>query len=104
MQQKDANTKTYTDIAKQRRQEMVEENTQKFGEQTIGIHGQELPLYMKTEESKHWWKYFPQGQPKMDSQLLLKQSHKYWARNDEMLLGDMNHFGGPEDSFKIGRV
>jgi hypothetical protein len=38
---------------------MVEENTQKFGEQTIGIHGQELPLYMKTEESKHWWKYFP---------------------------------------------
>jgi hypothetical protein len=32
MQQKEAKTKTYTDIAKQRRQEMVEENTQKFGE------------------------------------------------------------------------
>ena len=46
---------------------MVEENTQKFGEQTIGIHGQELPLYSKTEESKRWWKYYPHGDPKINS-------------------------------------
>lgn len=59
MQQKDAKTLTYTEIAQKRRKEMVEENTAKFGEQTIGIHGQELPLYMKTEDSKQWWKYFP---------------------------------------------
>jgi len=43
MQQKAAATKTKTEIVAQRRKEMVEENTRKFGEQTIGIHGQELP-------------------------------------------------------------
>lgn len=67
MQQKDEKTKTYTEIAQKRRKEMVEENTEKFGEQTIGIHGQDLPLYMKTEESKRWWKYHPHGNPKIDS-------------------------------------
>lgn len=51
---------------------MVEENTEKFGEQTIGIHGQELPLYMKNEDSKRWWKFYPQGDPKIDSLYLLK--------------------------------
>ena len=88
MQQKDEKTKTFVDISNRRRKEMVEENTQKFGEQTIGIHGQELPLYSKTEESKRWWKYYPHGDPKINSQLLLKQTHKYWAVNDEMLLAD----------------
>jgi len=83
---------------------MVEENTQKFGEQTIGIHGKELPLYMKSDDSKLWWKFFPQGQPAIDSLVLLKQTHKYWAKNDEMLLSDMSHKSGPEDPFKINRV
>lgn len=104
MQQKDAKTKTYTEIAQRRRKEMVEENTQKFGEQTIGIHGQELPLYMKSEDSKRWWKFFPQGDPKVDSLYLMKQENKYWAKNDEMLLGDVKEEGGPQDPFKIGRV
>lgn len=63
-----------------------------------------MPLYCKSEESKRWWKFYPHGQPKVDSQLLLKQTHKYWANNDEMLLGDVNEFGGPEDPFKINRV
>jgi len=104
MQQKDEKTKTYTDITDKRRKEMVEENTVKFGEQTIGIHGQELPLYMKSEDSKRWWKFHPQGNPKIDSQLLLKQTHKYWANNDEMLLNDVAETGGPQDPFKINRV
>lgn len=42
---------------------MVEQNTNKFGEQTIGIHGQELPLYGQSDDSKQWWKYYPKGQP-----------------------------------------
>jgi hypothetical protein len=39
MQQKDGTTRTRTEIQQRRRKEMVEENTQKFGSQTIGIHG-----------------------------------------------------------------
>ena len=83
---------------------MVEENTQKFGSQTIGIHGVELPLYSSVEDSKQWWKFFPRGSPNVQSQLLLKQNHKYWAPNDEMLLSDGRVDAGPLDSFKVGRV
>ena len=39
MQQKAGPTKTKSDIVALRRKEMIEENTQKFGDQTIGIHG-----------------------------------------------------------------
>lgn len=104
VQQKAEPTKTKSDITAQRRKEMVEENTRKFGEQTIGIHGQELPRYMETEGSKAWWKYFPRGQPEVQSQILLKQNHKYWAVNDEMLLADGKPTSGPECPFKQGRV
>lgn len=63
LNQKESKTLTYTDIAKSRKREMVEENTKKFGEQTIGIHGQELPQYSHTDDSKKWWTYLPQGSP-----------------------------------------
>jgi len=46
---------------------MIEENTTKFGEQTIGIHGQELPQYSATCVDKHWWKHFPRGEPAVQS-------------------------------------
>lgn len=46
---------------------MIDENTQKFGEQVIGIHGQELPQYMHTDLSKEWWKHFPRGSPDVQS-------------------------------------
>ncbi len=104
MQQKAAPSKTKTDVAARRRQEMIAENTAKFGEQTIGIHGQELPQYSAAPESKAWWTHFPRGDPQVQSQLLLKQSHKYWAPNDEMLLADGTHTSGPEDPFKQNRV
>lgn len=83
---------------------MINENTQKFGEQTIGIHGQELPLYSKTDESKHWWKYFPRGDPKVTSLVQLKQNTKYWADDDQMLLSDVKPEAGPQDPFKVNRV
>lgn len=104
MQQKEGKTKTKGDIVEKRRKEMIDENTQKFGEQTIGIHGQELPQYSRTEESKRWWKYFPRGDPKVDSLLQLKQNTKYWAQDDLMLLSDVKQEAGPADPFKVNRV
>jgi len=44
---------------------MIEENTSKFGDQVVGIHGQELPKYMESDSSKTWWDYFPKGSPKV---------------------------------------
>jgi hypothetical protein len=46
---------TKTQLVQNRRKSMVEENTIKFGEQTIGIHGQELPRYLHSNEEV-WWK------------------------------------------------
>lgn len=83
---------------------MVEDNTQKFGDQTIGIHGQDLPFFSKTDESKTYWKYHPQAHPDVQSQRLLKQNNKTWAKNDDMYLGDVTEVGGPKDPFKTGRV
>jgi len=45
MQYKGAPTKTKSCIVSDRRKEMIEENIEKFGKQTIGIHGVDLPLY-----------------------------------------------------------
>lgn len=60
---------------------------------------------MENEQSKQWWTFFPRNSaPEIQSQQLLKQSHKYWAKNDEMLLADGKHTSGPECPFKTGRV
>lgn len=39
LNQKPEKTLTFTDIALKRRKDLVNDNTAKFGEQTIGIHG-----------------------------------------------------------------
>lgn len=59
---------------------------------------------MKSEDSKRWWKYFPQGHPKVDSLLQYNQNKKYWAQDDMMLLSDVKEEAGPQDPFKVGRV
>ena len=97
---------TLRDIKDKRRGEMILENVNKFGEQTIGIHGQELPKYSQFENSKEWWKYATNGKeaPKVQSRVLLKQNQKYWATNDEMLLADKSPHQGPMDFFKQTHV
>ena len=35
---------------------MVADNTAKFGNFTIGIHGGELPKFAENMGSKEWWK------------------------------------------------
>lgn len=60
---KDEPTLTKRDIENQRRLEMIEDNTNKFGEQSLGIHGQDLPHYSAVEGTKQWWKYHPHGSP-----------------------------------------
>ena len=81
---------------------MVADNTSKFGNVTVGIHGQELPQYAQTVDSKQWWKYELAGKedPKIQSRLFLKQNQQYWAKNDDIYLADMSHEQAPQDVFK----
>lgn len=61
-------------LDQKRRAEMVADNTSKFGNVTIGIHGGELPKFASTENSKAWWKMqrASKDDPQIQSRLLLK--------------------------------
>ena len=63
------------------------------------MHGQELPKF--SEGLKVYWK---QTVPKNTSHRLYWQDNKYWAKNDEMYLGDLKMSPNPPDDFKKDRV
>ena len=78
-------------IDERRRKELVKDMTQKFGNVTVGIHGQELPKYSAFSASKEWWKLANnKDTPAIQSRLLLKQNQKYWAEQDKILLADVS--------------
>ena len=56
-QHKDAPTLTKPEIDERRKQGLIEDMTQKFGQVTVGVHGMELPKFSENNESKKYWKY-----------------------------------------------
>jgi len=48
-------SKSFCDVQSKCRQDLIDDNIRKFGEQTIGIHGQELPKFAENDESKPYW-------------------------------------------------
>jgi len=87
---------TRADIDARRKAEMITDMTKKFGKVTVGVHGMELPKFSETNDSKYWWKYQPhESEPRFQSRLNLKQSQKFWANNDNMLLADVKEEEGP---------
>jgi hypothetical protein len=64
-----------------------------------------LPLFSNTKD-KEFWKLSKryEDNPKNKSQKLYWQDNKYWAKNDEMLLGDTKTGENPIDPFKKERV
>lgn len=87
-------------IDNQRKQEMLDNNMKVFGNVSIGIHGKELPKYHKS--INEWWRTRINfnDNPKESSLLRLKQSKKYWAKEDYILLHDMLNTEPKNDDFK----
>ena len=85
---------------------MVADNTAKFGNVTIGIHGGELPKFAEVQTSKEWWnmQHTKKEAPAIQSRLLLQQSQKFWAKNDLNLLADTLPVPPPQDPFKETHV
>ena len=85
---------------------MVADNTAKFGNVTIGIHGGELPKFAENMTSKQWWKlqHTTKEDPPIQSRLLLQQSQKFWAKNDLNLLSDTQPVPPPIDPFKVDHI
>lgn len=93
-------------IDKERKDADVENLTQKYGTVTIGIHGQELPKFMELDTSKEWWKQNKGYTEKPDfgqSRLVMKETQKYWAKDDLMRLADVSadDNAAPIDPFKV---
>lgn len=64
---------------------MIRDMTQKFGDQVLGVHGQELPKFQGTNDQFYWTQYKGYDkQPKIQSQNLLQQTQKFYAANDVM--------------------
>ena len=78
----------------------------KYGAQTLGVHGQELPKFQDNPHDSYYWKmkqdYNPT--PRIQSLSTLKQEHKFWAKKDEMLLSANSLEPGPIDHFKASYV
>ena len=81
---------------------MIENLTKKYGQVTVGIHGQDLPKFSSDETTKEWWKYNQtfNEQPNWMSALELRENQKIWAKNDELRLADIKHDEAPVDPFK----
>ena len=95
--------RTIGQINAARKEADVDNLTKKYGTVTIGIHGQELPKF--NDDLKEYWretKGFVE-KPAQQSVAWLKQTHKYWAKPDEMRLADVNasNTAAPIDPFKV---
>jgi hypothetical protein len=89
-----------------KKKEMADYGMRTFGNVPIGIHGRELAKFSETQNAKEYWKlrdgYKPF--PSTTSNLELRQTQKYWAKPDRMLLSDGNEGEAPRDPFKMTYV
>lgn len=89
-------------LKENRIKEMIEENTIKFGDQVLGVHGAELPKFAGHPTDQFYWtmqKSFNKS-PRCQSQNLLQQQYKYWANIDQVKLADATGLEAPIDPFK----
>lgn len=51
-------SKNFRQLKERRVHEMIDDMTQKFGEQVLGVHGQELPKFADNKTSEQYWKNY----------------------------------------------
>ena len=82
---------------------MIDEMTKKFGDQVLGVHGQELPKFEGEKDQFYWTNYKGYNPtPKIQSQNLLQQTNKYWAVDDQIKISDGTTDPAPILPFKAG--
>jgi hypothetical protein len=100
------NGMTYTKLKEQRKQEVSDYNLKHFSHHAVGVHGQELPKFAESENMKEFWK-FKDGyceNPRYQSQVDLKESHKFWKKPEELLLLEHKDEVPKQDVFKREKV
>eukprot|EP00826_Nyctotherus_ovalis_P056953 TRINITY_DN7775_c0_g3_i4.p1 TRINITY_DN7775_c0_g3~~TRINITY_DN7775_c0_g3_i4.p1 ORF type:complete len:264 (+),score=54.33 TRINITY_DN7775_c0_g3_i4:936-1727(+) len=96
---------TRKDVEGRRKREDQEHNVRTFGNTVKGVHGHELPKLAEHPEAKEYWKHRADysENPKHTSLQEYKQSVKYWAKPDQILLSDTKEFlpNSLRSSFKL---
>ena len=100
--------KTYSKIREEERKKINEYNIKTFSNETIGVHGHELPKFAESEKYKEFWK-FRDGyceNPKFKSQVEYLESIKYYKPPGEELLLNEHRDEEPvcKDPFKLVHV
>ena len=100
--------KTYSKIKEEERKKINEYNIKTFSNETIGVHGHELPKFAESEKYKEFWK-FKDGyceNPKFKSQCEYLESIKYYKPPGEELLLNEHRDEEPQckDPFKLVHV
>lgn len=92
---------TCTAMLIERKNKEKEYNEKNFRLKIIGVNGDKIPSYYKT--NKDWWKLRQDyvEQPANTSQRQLQQDNKFWSRNDPILLADFSNEEAPKDAFKV---
>lgn len=102
---KDGPVRNKEKIKEEMKKEMVDNMTNKYGNVTVGIHGQELPKFKEVQlaTGKEWWKNAKSftASPKNRSLVRMQQEKKWWAKNDLMRIADTDAENTPQvDVFK----
>lgn len=88
------------------KKEMADYGMKTFGNVAIGIHGRELAKFSENPQATEYWKLRDGYKvfPNSTSNLELRQTQKYWAKPDRMLLADVHEEEAPKDPFKTTYV
>ena len=95
--------KTLSELINKRQLLMHQSNMKKFANFAKGVHGMELPKFSKHDaDSQKYWQ-FVNGyvdKPNEQSQRVLLQTQKIWAKNDEMFINDKYTTHNPGEPFR----
>lgn len=95
---------SHSKLKEKRKNERIDYNMKTFSNQTIGVHGHELPKFSENEEMKEYWK-FRDGyveNPEINSHVLYKEYVKYWKKPEELLINEhQDEFLSPEKKEKV---
>jgi len=81
---------------------MIEDMTEKFGNQILGVHGAELPKFAGHNSDQFYWtmqKSYKRS-PRCQSLNMLQQTNKFWAKNDSVRIADTTGLEAPVDPLK----
>ena len=80
-----------SELLRHRTLKLIKDNQDTFANFALGVHGVELPAFAADTKTDKYWKFTNRycDKPKNVSRRTMVQDSKFWAKNDEMYIGDV---------------